>query len=421
MGLDPQDNVKAYWSVSKPHKYTPWFGQMMPRNRFEVIFHTFLHAGGVDEEEQEKIEPFLESLQTQFQTAFYPGREVSIDEMVISYNGRWRNKQFNSSKLSKYHIKTFGLCDSATGYIINVFTYYGKNTAYHPDSDPDSLQAVKVFQKLLEPLDRGHHIFADRFYTSFPLLEYLTSKSFYYTGTIDARRRNLPVQLKTLKLDHLQMKWYIYKDGKYLCVAFHDKKAKKNVFVVSSLSDSSTTPVETRRGLTVQKPTMITAYNNNMNGCDRADQNVGYYGMHKRKSIKWWKKIFHWLLELCHINARILFLLTRTEPPTRHSLVKFKDALISQLTEAAAALNAAPEPAPIMPALNTPQNAPVQVVARLAPESHFAETVRADRNCKVCSKPGNCKRTTNVCATCPGKPHLCRNVCFQTWHTRIKF
>ena len=34
MGLDPRDNVKAYWSVSKPHKYTPWFGQMMPRNRF---------------------------------------------------------------------------------------------------------------------------------------------------------------------------------------------------------------------------------------------------------------------------------------------------------------------------------------------------------------------------------------------------
>ena len=134
---------------------------MMPRNRFEAIFHTFLHAGGVDEEEQEQIEPFIESLQAQFQTAFYPGREVSIDDMVIGYNGRWRNKQFNSSKPSKYHIKTFGLCDSATGYVKNVFTYYGKNTAYHPDSDPDSLQAVKVFQKLLEPLDRGHHIFAD--------------------------------------------------------------------------------------------------------------------------------------------------------------------------------------------------------------------------------------------------------------------
>ncbi|KAK3791569.1 hypothetical protein RRG08_002925 [Elysia crispata] len=50
-----------------------------------------------------------------------------------------------------------------------------------------------------------------------------------------------------------------------------------------------------------------------------------------------------------------------------------------------------------MPALNTPQNAPVQVVARLAPESHFAEMVRADRKCKVCSKPGNRKRKTNVC------------------------
>ena len=50
------------------------------------------------------------------QNAFYPYENVSIDEMVIKYKGRWKNGQYNAAKLSKYHIKTFGLCDSATGY-----------------------------------------------------------------------------------------------------------------------------------------------------------------------------------------------------------------------------------------------------------------------------------------------------------------
>ena len=66
--------------------------------------------------------------------------------MVIGYQGGWKLKQFNASKSSKYHIKTFGLCDSEIGYVVNIFTYYGSTTAYHHDLDPKSAQAIRIFE-----------------------------------------------------------------------------------------------------------------------------------------------------------------------------------------------------------------------------------------------------------------------------------
>ena len=76
----------------------------------------------------------------------------------------------------KYHIKTFGLCDSATGYVFDLLLYYGANTSYIPEADQNSQQAVKVFQTLLAHLGRGHEVFADRYYTSHAVLKYLLSK-----------------------------------------------------------------------------------------------------------------------------------------------------------------------------------------------------------------------------------------------------
>ncbi|GFN96483.1 PiggyBac transposable element-derived protein 4-like [Plakobranchus ocellatus] len=157
MGLNPRRSVRSFRS-NKPHEHTPWFAHRVPQKRFEALYHTFLHAAGANAEEQEKIEPFLSKLTQAFQAAFYPGKELCINEMVSGFHSHWKYKQFNASKPSKYHIKTFGLCDSKTGYVVNLFTYYGANTGYHPDLDPKAVQAIKVFEKLLRPLEKSHHI-----------------------------------------------------------------------------------------------------------------------------------------------------------------------------------------------------------------------------------------------------------------------
>ena len=118
MGLDKKPSVKDYWSLL-PHNKCNFYHDMFSRTRFEAIYHTMLHVSNVDSLGKEKIEPFVNMVLERFQMAYYPYQNLSIDEMVIGYKGRWQYKQYNASKPSKYHIKTFGLCCSATGYVYN--------------------------------------------------------------------------------------------------------------------------------------------------------------------------------------------------------------------------------------------------------------------------------------------------------------
>lgn len=50
-------------------------------------------------------------------------------------------------------------------------------------------------------------------------------------------------------------------------------------------------------------------YNIRNRGVDKAYQNMSYYNC-RRKSIKWWKKIFYFGIELAKSNSSILYLLS---------------------------------------------------------------------------------------------------------------
>ena len=113
MGLDPRSSVKKYYST-KGYLNTPWYKQIMKQRRFEALYHTFLHAGGADAGQQEKIEPFLEALMKSFQSDYYPSKAISLDEMVVGFRGRWKYRQFNASKSSKYHIKHLDCATAST-------------------------------------------------------------------------------------------------------------------------------------------------------------------------------------------------------------------------------------------------------------------------------------------------------------------
>ena len=167
-----------------------------------------------------------------------------------------------------------------------------------------------------------------------------------------------------------------------------------------------------------------------MNGCDRADQLVKYYGVHKRKSVKWWKKSFHFLIEIIHVNAKILFshchmtipAVPPGQPPTDPrpevvSLRNFKLKLIEQLVAASLTNTIIPPPPAPAPLADITQTDSPNV--RIAPDSHFQESAGPgkDRLCKVCNgKDMPRKRTRNI--VCPGKPHLCPGNCFQSWHKK---
>jgi hypothetical protein len=58
----------------------------------------------------------------------------------------------------------------------------------------------------------------------------------------------------------------------------------------------------------VEKPSVIANYMTNIGGVDTADQYFATYYMYfLRRTLKWWRKLFFWGLEVSTINAYILY------------------------------------------------------------------------------------------------------------------
>ena len=85
----------------------------------------------------------------------------------------------------------------------------------------------------------------------------------------------------------------------------------KRVVTLVSTSDSAGFISKTRflRGgeqQNVEKPKVVINYTKSMGGVDRADQYASTYCF-LRKSLKWWRKMFFWGMEMSCINSYILY------------------------------------------------------------------------------------------------------------------
>ncbi|CAG5133549.1 unnamed protein product [Candidula unifasciata] len=152
-----------------------------------------------------------------------------------------------------------------------------------------------------------------------------------------------------------------------------------------------------------------------MNGCDLLDQRVGYYGIHCRKSIKWWKKIFLWMFEIVQVNSYIIYMLSSGK---KMGLQDFKRQLLNQLTEASAKelvstkYNLQPE------VLSTiPENIQGFSLTKFTDNRHLIMFRMQYLKCTLCSLPSKPKRTHFYCSGCLNYLHLLPQ-CFAPYHLK---
>ena len=132
MGLINYPTVEDHWVTSWPFATTT-FNTILSRDRFSLLMR-FLHlndsTGYIPKGEPGydpiyKLRPFVDPLIANFQAAFRPGREVSIDEAMIGFKGRLWFIQYMPKKPTKWGMKAFVLADSVTGYTYNWRLYAG--------------------------------------------------------------------------------------------------------------------------------------------------------------------------------------------------------------------------------------------------------------------------------------------------------
>ena len=417
MGTMVLPNVQDYWSTSANTKI-PFFSNVFTKRRFNQLFW-MLHLKTVNQQQTDirtriqRVSNFMEYINSKFAEYFIPGQDICVDESVIKFKGKISFITYNPNKPTKWGIRIYVLADSETRYVYNILPYYGSITSDNlikPQLPVSTRIPLHLYNKLLSnvPDAQGYHMYTDRYYTSIVLAEELLRMKCHLTGTIKIDRKGIPDPIKKPKFG--ENKSIAYKKGRTMILSWKDKR----VVTLLSTSDSAGFITKTRfvRGgeqQNVEKPKIVVSYTASMGGVDRADQYASSYCF-LRKSLKWWRKMFFWGMEMSAINAYILYKCvkkSKNEKPLSH--LKFVKRLVDQLVGEFREDRS-------RPSTSTHET-------RLDKRLHILRKGKK-RDCLVCSnrqEKGQRRETSEYCDTCPGKPRMHMGNCFERYHTLRNF
>lgn len=174
-----------------------------------------------------------------------------------------------------------------------------------------------------------------------------------------------------------------------MALAFLDKRV---VSMISTCHKSDTEVVKRtlKRDVagTYKKPKVIIDYTKNMGAVVRAVHYCGSYAF-TRKTVKWWRKLFFWLLEVSIVNSYHLWSIDREERKLRKmEHLQYRRNLIDQRNKSR----------------KRGRPAKTDDEERLNGKPHFtAKLTKSTMDCVVCSmrnEPGGRKETTYFCETC---------------------
>lgn len=147
-------------------------------------------------------------------------------------------------------------------------------------------------------------------------------------------------------------------------------------------------------------------------GIDRADKAITFY-MVSHKSLKWWKKVFFYLLEICFCNSLIIW---RALNPGRVDAEQYRLKIVHGLLAGQRGVSYRRGRLPADPPM------------RLDVDGHYLQNNpkrRADGrpksgDCAVCSDRNKKRHETQyMCKKCDR--FLCPVPCFERFHTLVNF
>ena len=134
----------------------------------------------------------MEHLSSRVSAVCEPGKEVSIDEVMIPFKGRSSLKQYMPLKPVRRGIKVWVWADASNGYVSSFQVYTGKEG----NSTEHGLGA-KVVKSLTANLSGSYrHVYFDNYFSSVDLLLDLQRSGLYGSGTLRLNRKGFPPQLK---------------------------------------------------------------------------------------------------------------------------------------------------------------------------------------------------------------------------------
>jgi len=306
------DLYEQYWKQKDSWiTATPGFGKVFSRDRFLAIW-SLLHCVNQRDPALDKTDkiyksrPVFNIILRNFQQHYVPDCELSLDEGMIPTKNSLSIKQYLKDKPIKWGLKTFMLCESSSGYIVNAEVYTGK---VEPDPQiPVELGVTgDLVAWLCKPFEGWNHcVFTDRFCTSVNVAEYLLDKQgTRLCGTAMTNRKKFPKQIIQKKMERSSHS--LLYNGKTDAVVWCDKKP---IYFLATkyVTDADTTVLrydaKEHKRVPVSCPAIVKAYNSYMGGTDKNDQMTKLQRC--RRHYKWPRRLMVKFFVWCAFNAYVI-------------------------------------------------------------------------------------------------------------------
>lgn len=299
---------------SKDVTNRPYFNATMSVKRFEILT-SCIRFDDKETRVQRKKENKAAAISELFSQFISNSQEnysvsscVTVDEMLVPFRGRCSFRVYMPKKPHKYGIKVQCLCDAATSYLYNGYIYTGK------DSDgvgltEEELMLQKPTQtvvRLSKPLHRtNRNITCDNYFTSLETVDVLRSKGLTVVGTLNKNRLVIPQEHLPQSGRPVGSSLHCFNNG--ITMVSYVPKKNKAVILMSSMHYTSDIDEKTH------KPEIICYYNKTKCGVDLMDMKCAIYASNRR-TRRWPHALFCRILNVCGVNAYILYLCYKDAP-----------------------------------------------------------------------------------------------------------
>ena len=138
MGIHDLPQIQMYWD-SDEFIGVEGFKKTIPKQRFFTL-SKYIHLVDPATEDRAdllcKVRPLINRLEEKFSAAYVPGKNITVDEGLVKFNGRLSFKQYMPLKPDKFRIKVWLLADANTYYIPRFQVYLGKNWTNNELKEP---------------------------------------------------------------------------------------------------------------------------------------------------------------------------------------------------------------------------------------------------------------------------------------------
>lgn len=302
MGYIKLPRVRMYWS---PVINLQMFKNQMTCDRFFQLRNN-LHIVDNNTRPNDcsdkyfKVRPLLNTIRHRL-LQFEVGENVSIDEQIIPFNGRLITKTYVKDKPTPWGLKNFVLCGK-DGMPYDFFMYQGSTTEVSASNWAKFGFCASVVLHFSDRLtDRGHKLYFDNYFSSYPALEILRDKGINAGGTIRLDRFAHPPLLKENEMKKKGRGFsdsVVSHDGKVVIVKWQDNKSvhlASNFVGIGQTDTAKRWDKKQKKHVDVTRPEIVALYNGGMGGVDLLDQLISYYRVFI-KSRKWpLRVIFHFM------------------------------------------------------------------------------------------------------------------------------